>query len=340
MSWTAAVPVTSIARDVLRREPVAFALGLAVMAVMGATLGAWAHLAAASSVPLAVALGALGLWMVVPTRLPMVVDVTARDGSPVRCSTTAGWFTGEKLLTAAHAVLRTDAMSVHEQQIAPALWRYVMHPTERSELGTAASLARFSEPAVFRSSGAPLGSTRLARTTSRPGGSLSHTDDPRSSREGRRTVTYPGTMQPDRSAPSPRAPLARVSAEPLSLDEHLCAVAGPDAGAVASFVGQVRDHDPEADGRVVSLEYSAHPEAERILTEIAARFTVDGVRVAVSHRVGLLAVGDYALVACVSSAHRAAAFDTCRALVEAVKVELPVWKRQITGDGAHTWVGL
>ena len=231
-------------------------------------------------------------------------------------------------------------MSVHEQQIAPALWRYVMHPTDRSELGTAASLARSSEPAVFRPSCAPLGSTRLARTTSRPGGSPSRTDDARSSREGRRTVTYPGTMQPDRSAPSPRAPLARVSAEPLSLDEHLRAVASPDAGAVASFVGQVRDHDPEADGTVVSLEYSAHPEAERILTEIAARFTADGVRVAVSHRVGLLAVGDYALVACVSSAHRAAAFDTCRALVEAVKVELPVWKRQITGDGAHTWVGL
>lgn len=141
--------------------------------------------------------------------------------------------------------------------------------------------------------------------------------------------------------------LAQVSAQPLSLDEHLRAVASPDAGAVATFVGQVRDHDPEATGEVVSLEYSSHPDAERILTEIAERFAVagspdgtDAVRVAVSHRIGLLGVGDYALVAAVSSAHRAAAFDACRALVEAVKVELPVWKRQSTGDGTHAWVGL
>ena len=138
--------------------------------------------------------------------------------------------------------------------------------------------------------------------------------------------------------------LAQVSAEPLSLDAHLQAVASPDAGAIASFIGQVRDHDPEATGEVVSLEYSAHPDAGRILIEIATRFTEKfadaGVRISVSHRVGLLAVGDLALVACVSSAHRAAAFEACRDLVEAVKVELPVWKRQSTEDGTHSWVGL
>lgn len=138
--------------------------------------------------------------------------------------------------------------------------------------------------------------------------------------------------------------LAQISAEALSLDAHLGAVASPDAGAVATFIGQVRDHDPEATGEVISLEYSAHPDAERILTEIAARFAdkfaESGVRIAVSHRVGTLSVGDLALVACVSSAHRAAAFDACRELVEAVKVELPVWKRQSTEDGTHSWVGM
>lgn len=138
--------------------------------------------------------------------------------------------------------------------------------------------------------------------------------------------------------------LAQVSAEPLSLDAHLQAVASPDAGAVASFIGQVRDHDPEATGEVITLEYSAHPDAGRILTDIVTRFVEKfadaGVRISVSHRVGLLAVGDLALVACVSSAHRAAAFEACRDLVEAVKVELPVWKRQSTEDGTHSWVGL
>jgi molybdopterin synthase catalytic subunit len=131
-----------------------------------------------------------------------------------------------------------------------------------------------------------------------------------------------------------------VSAEPLDVAEHLAAVSDPRAGAIANFVGVVRDHDPEADGRVVLLEYQAHPDAARILDELATRFAGDGARIAVSHRIGRLEVGDLALVCVVSTAHRADAFDRCRALVEAVKAELPIWKRQHTAAGDATWVGL
>ncbi|MRG61152.1 molybdenum cofactor biosynthesis protein MoaE [Agromyces sp. CFH 90414] len=137
-----------------------------------------------------------------------------------------------------------------------------------------------------------------------------------------------------------RATLAAISAEPLDVAAHLDAVADPGAGAVATFVGVVRDHDPEASGTVVALEYLAHPDAGRVLDELAGRFAADGVRVAVSHRTGLLAVGDLALVCAVSTAHRAEAFEICRALVEAVKAELPVWKKQNTADGDAHWVGL
>jgi molybdopterin synthase catalytic subunit len=131
-----------------------------------------------------------------------------------------------------------------------------------------------------------------------------------------------------------------VSAEPLDVAAHLDAVADPRAGAIANFVGVVRDHDPEAEGRVIRLEYQSHPDAARILDELAARFADDGARVAVSHRIGDLGVGDVALVCAVSTAHRAEAFDRCRALVEAIKAELPIWKRQHTADGDATWVGL
>lgn len=133
---------------------------------------------------------------------------------------------------------------------------------------------------------------------------------------------------------------AAVSAEPIDVAEHLAAVSDPRAGAIANFVGVVRDHDPEADGRVVLLEYQAHPDAERILGELAARFAGDGARIAVSHRIGRLGVGDLALVCAVSTAHRADAFDRCRALVEAIKAELPIWKRQHTAEGEASWVGL
>jgi molybdopterin synthase catalytic subunit len=128
----------------------------------------------------------------------------------------------------------------------------------------------------------------------------------------------------------------------LDVGDHLAAVASPRAGAVASFVGVVRDHDPGSSGRVVALEYSAHPDAPavlgRISGELAARDGVLGL--AVSHRVGRLAVGDVALVAAVASAHRELAFDVCRELVERVKAELPVWKKQLVADGSHSWVGL
>lgn len=134
--------------------------------------------------------------------------------------------------------------------------------------------------------------------------------------------------------------LSSVAGETLDVAAHLEAVSDPYAGASALFVGTVRDHDPDAHGRVVRLEYSAHPDAERILNDLAASADADGVRIAVSHRVGSLAIGEAAIVCAVSSAHRADAFDICRELVERVKAELPVWKKQVEADGSSVWIGL
>lgn len=136
--------------------------------------------------------------------------------------------------------------------------------------------------------------------------------------------------------------LVRVTSDPLSVEAHLAAVAHPAAGAVVPFVGRVRDHDPAAPGEVVGLEYSAHPDAEAVLTRLVDRAAAedDVLGVAVSHRVGRLDVGEVAIVCAVATAHRATAFARCAALVEAVKAELPVWKREILADGSHVWVGL
>ncbi|WP_420111658.1 molybdenum cofactor biosynthesis protein MoaE [Pseudactinotalea sp.] len=135
--------------------------------------------------------------------------------------------------------------------------------------------------------------------------------------------------------------LAELSDRALDVGAHLDAVRTSAVGAVASFVGTVRDHSPDAAGEVVELEYSAHPDAAGALAEIAERVAMEfeGVRLAVSHRVGVLAVGDVAIVVAAADAHRGEAFDACRALVEAVKAELPVWKKQVLADGSHTWVG-
>lgn len=135
--------------------------------------------------------------------------------------------------------------------------------------------------------------------------------------------------------------IAAISESPLDLAAHLAAVEDPQCGAVTTFVGRVRDHDPDAATAVVALEYSAHPDAEptlhRLATEAIGR---TAAIVAVSHRVGRLEVGDLAVVIAVASPHRAEAFDVCRTLIETIKTDLPVWKRQVEADGTTAWKGI
>ena len=132
--------------------------------------------------------------------------------------------------------------------------------------------------------------------------------------------------------------LCEVTEAELVAGQHLAAVDRAGAGASVVFAGVVRDHDH---GRaVVGLEYVAHPTAGAVLRacldEVAADPLVHAV--AVSHRVGELQVGDAALVAAVSAAHRAEAFAACARLVELVKERLPIWKRQRFADGTDEWV--
>ena len=132
---------------------------------------------------------------------------------------------------------------------------------------------------------------------------------------------------------------AAVTEDPLDVEEHARLVARPDAGAVVSFSGVVRDHD---DGRKVrALEYSSHPGAPDVITRVAAQIAATHPQVqalAVSHRIGPLAIGDSALACAVSAAHRAEAFAACAALVDEVKLQLPIWKRQEFTDGSEEWV--
>jgi molybdopterin synthase catalytic subunit len=124
----------------------------------------------------------------------------------------------------------------------------------------------------------------------------------------------------------------------LDLAAHEAAVADPRAGAVVTFQGVVRDHDH---GRGVTLlEYEGHPNAAAVLLEVAEEIAADPAvyAVAVSHRIGTLKVGDVALVAAVSTAHRATAFAACARLVDEAKARLPIWKHQIFADGTDEWV--
>jgi molybdopterin converting factor subunit 1 len=131
-----------------------------------------------------------------------------------------------------------------------------------------------------------------------------------------------------------------LSAEPLSLDRCIEAVRGPDAGGVVTFTGMVRrDNHGE---RIERLEYEAYPGmAESVMARLCEQIEAEiaGARLAVEHRVGVLAVGDVAVVIAAAAPHRAEAFAACRALIDRLKQEVPIWKKEIGESGAE-WVGL
>jgi molybdopterin synthase catalytic subunit len=113
---------------------------------------------------------------------------------------------------------------------------------------------------------------------------------------------------------------------------------GGGHGAVATFIGVVRDTNQNR--RVTHLEYDAYePMAVKALDQICREADREwpGIRLAVHHRVGRLAVGEASIVIAAASAHRAAAFAACRYVIERVKQIVPIWKHEFF-DGGEVWI--
>ena len=132
--------------------------------------------------------------------------------------------------------------------------------------------------------------------------------------------------------------MVRLQAEPIRL-EKLCDEVRADAdGAVALFVGTVRDHNKGR--RVLYLEYEAYAamaeaEMQRIEDEVRERFAVS--RVALVHRTGRLEIGEASVIVAVAAAHRADAFDACRFVIDTLKQRVPIWKKEVF-EGGEVWI--
>lgn len=114
--------------------------------------------------------------------------------------------------------------------------------------------------------------------------------------------------------------------------------ANQGVGAVAGFVGYVRDFNDGADVAGMFLEHypgMTERALEKIVEEARKRWSV--LNVCVIHRVGELAPGDPIVFVGVASAHRDAAFDACRFIMDYLKTRAPFWKRELTPDGDR-WV--
>ena len=130
-----------------------------------------------------------------------------------------------------------------------------------------------------------------------------------------------------------------VTEEPVSLDAVVQEVASEEAGAIATFSGTARRHSR---GRVVLyLEYEAYEGmAEDMMARLAAglKERYDIHEVAIHHRVGRVELGEPSVVIAVSGAHRADALAACKDAIDILKVDVPLWKKEVY-EGGEEWIG-
>lgn len=130
-----------------------------------------------------------------------------------------------------------------------------------------------------------------------------------------------------------------LTSRPLDLPDLSRALKQPEAGAVVTFQGRVRNHNQ---GRsVATLEYHAYEElarkeGDRILAEAQEEYPVHECSCA--HRLGTLEVGEVAVWIGVATAHREDGFRACRYVIDEVKKRVPIWKKERYEDGTSRWI--
>jgi len=129
-----------------------------------------------------------------------------------------------------------------------------------------------------------------------------------------------------------------LTAAPIELNDLLAKVASPRAGAVAAFLGVVRDNSL---GRKVRyLVYEAYPpmalkQMEAIEREVRSRWQIE--KIAITHRIGRLEVGAASVAIAVSSAHRLEGIEACHFAIDRLKQIVPVWKKEYW-EGGEVWI--
>ena len=130
-----------------------------------------------------------------------------------------------------------------------------------------------------------------------------------------------------------------LSDEPLSIERVVDEVRDDEAGAIATFTGTTRISSRGR--RVTRLEYEAYEGmAENVMRGIAQelrkRYNVSNV--AIHHRIGTVGIGETSVVIAVSAPHRADALAACRDAIDALKEQVPLWKKEVY-DGGEEWIG-
>lgn len=130
----------------------------------------------------------------------------------------------------------------------------------------------------------------------------------------------------------------KISADPLDINYCIEQVQSPDCGGIDVFIGTVRSATKGK--KVVRLEFEAYERmALKEMGQLAAaakeQWPVQ--KVVIHHRTGVLQIGDVPVIIAVSAAHRDAAFDACRYIIDTLKNTVPIWKKEVFEDG-EVWV--
>ncbi len=134
--------------------------------------------------------------------------------------------------------------------------------------------------------------------------------------------------------------MVSVTTQPIDVESIYTSVRSVHSGGIDLFIGTVRDRSHGR--RVKALEYSAYvPMAEKLMAQIEEEMQQRWPlhRVVLVHRIGLLALGDVAVVTAVAAAHRKEAFEACRYAIDRIKADVPIWKREHFEEGTEWIVG-
>lgn len=132
--------------------------------------------------------------------------------------------------------------------------------------------------------------------------------------------------------------MIEITDKPIDVQKIISAAEREDCGGLSVFLGTVRNHSHGKE--VERLEYEAYPAMagkmiQRIIDEISERWDIRAA--AVSHRTGILSIGEVAVVIAIASPHRKAAFEACQYTIDRLKEIVPIWKKEVAVDG-ETWI--
>ncbi len=132
--------------------------------------------------------------------------------------------------------------------------------------------------------------------------------------------------------------MIEITDQSIDIQKIIDAAQSPDCGGVSVFIGTVRNFSRGKD--ILRLEYSAYPAMaikmiQRIIDEAAEKWDVR--KFGVSHRTGVLGIGEVAVVIAVATAHRKEAFQACQYIIDRLKEIVPIWKKEVAVDG-ETWI--